>query len=148
METGGDDEHLRHTQNQWTEVHREKQRDRQTQTQRKEDDRQWLRCPVMRRYVTQPCHRPPTPRPAVCKDAVFLPMPRRLTELARAATADCVSRPSLLLVAHSHEETAAPRITAGVHCRPPALQVVHQGLSFCAQCTEASLGQSPFFSLQ
>lgn len=37
METGGDGEHLRHTQNQGTEVHREKQREtRQTQRQREE----------------------------------------------------------------------------------------------------------------
>ena len=91
---------------------------------------------------------PPLPLPRVCKDAVFLLMLRHLTELAREATADCASWSSPLLVAHSHEETAVPRITAGVHCRPLTLRVGHQGLSFCAQCIEASLGQSPLFSLQ
>ena len=112
----------------------------------KKDDRQWLRCSVMKRYVTQHC--PFRAPPRVCKDAVFLPMLRRLPELAREATADCASWSFPLLVAYSHEETAAPRITAGVHCRPPTLRVVHQGLSFCAQCIEAPLGQSPLFSLR
>ena len=112
----------------------------------KKDDRQWLRCSVMKRYVTQHC--PFRAPPRVCKDAVFLPMLRRLPELAREATADCASWSFLLLVALSDEETAAPMITAGVHCRPPTLRVVHQGLSFCAQCIEAPLGQSPLFSLR
>ena len=59
METGGDGEHLRHTQNQGTEVHREKQREtRQTQRQR-EEGRSAVAL-LMRRHVTQPCSPSPS----------------------------------------------------------------------------------------